>query len=373
MGHTCEDSPHHRILHSGVVFPESRGILQQLRWENESAKELKIPWTSEPFAVSRWLPDSQRNPVSRVMALIASRIAYYRWLFRLQQEFDVFILRYSPFDPMQLAFLLFFRRPVAFVHHVKESEEIRLRARRGWKFLQSLDQYLGWLSYRFAHSCIAVTREILDYETKRFGVDLDKGYVYPNGGSPHMDPVADERGSTPHVVAVASSWSRQSLGLDLILKALNSSKEQFVLDIVGSVPPQIVAAQKTDSRVVFHGPLDYPELARVYQEAWIGLAGMGWHRLHMETSRSLKVRDYLTHGIPVYASSRDVFPTDFPFYVLGEVAFDTILEKAREFRSFTRLEVATAAHPFVSKTALLDTLYRQISATVPPPRVRPNR
>lgn len=282
----------------------------------------------------------------------------------------MFILRYSPFDPFQVAFLMLLRRPVALVHHVKESQEIRLRAQRGWKFLQLLDQCLGYLSYRFAKSCIAVTPEILNYEMRRFGVDVGKGYIYPNGGSPRPDPVADERGSSPHVVTVASSWSRQALGLDLILQSLDRSDEDFLLHIVGEVPTHIVTNYEKDSRVVFHGSLDHPELVRIYQKAWIGLAGVGWHRLQMESSRSLKVRDYLTHGIPVYASHEDVFPADFPFYVSGEVDFDTILQKARNLRSCTRLEVATAAHPFLSKTVLLGTLYRQISARGPKPRAR---
>ena len=78
----------------------------------------------------------------------------------------------------------------------------------------------------------------------------------------------------------------------------------------------------------------------------------------MKQACTLKVREYLLRGVPVYAGYDDVFPDGFRAYRKGPASISLILSYAREVRQLPRLDVVHEAEKFISKKILLEGLNR---------------
>ena len=81
----------------------------------------------------------------------------------------------------------------------------------------------------------------------------------------------------------------------------------------------------------------------------------------MREACTLKVREYLMLGIPVYAGYTDVFPESFRFYKKGEADIEAILNFAHSQRISSRIEICVASHPYINKEILLEKLYDELT------------
>ncbi len=89
-------------------------------------------------------------------------------------------------------------------------------------------------------------------------------------------------------------------------------------------------------KIILHGKLSQNELAAVASSCDIGLASFGFSRIGMEEGCTLKVREYLAEGIPVYSGHRDAgLPVDFPYYKIGPANMDTIINHALKMRRYS--------------------------------------
>ena len=158
--------------------------------------------------------------------------------------------------------------------------------------------------------------------------------------------------SVPEILFVASSFSPWH-GLDLLLNSLSESDEEFVLHLVGRIPKADKVAALKDPRIVLHGLCDQDKVSELSEHAWVGLSSFGLDRKAMKQACTLKVREYLLRGVPVYAGYDDVFPKEFCAYRKGPASISLILSYAREIRHMARLDVVRVAEPFISKERLL--------------------
>jgi hypothetical protein len=342
-----------------MIFP-SAGIIHQMESEQQAASLLKLDWRSRIFCSFENKSDLyvtwKGSPANRV----AFKVAYYEWLKSMMAEIDVLLLRYTPYDPLQYKFVRQSKVPVYLVMHTKYVEE--LAASRGLipQVKAFAERIIGPASIRQATGVVAVTEEVGAHETGR-SARSDGFILYPNGILCDETTEIPDRRTTdvPEIGFVASNFASWH-GLDLLLQNLPLCDMPFRLHLVGTLAPDLLELAQHDSRCVIHGPLDSQEVTRVLSACWIGLSSLAHFRIGMKQACPLKTREYLSIGVPVYASYDEVFRDPMPFFHQGPVDLNAIVEFARSTRNYSRAEVAAAARPHIDKKLLLRQLASEL-------------
>lgn len=353
-----------QFLHSAMLLRPVNGIVAQMNWEQQAADHLGLAWRTRAFsAPGAKIPDTIRvdskvrvgghNKVQLAWSWIAFRIHYVRWL-RAQCDVDVFVLRHSVHDPFQYFFIRSCPKPVYLVHHTKELSELASGGLIG-KLRAGAEAILGRLSIRRAAGVIGVTPELSAYECARAGQPEKYTHTYPNGVIYNGRTMADRRGEIPALLFVASHFYEWH-GLDLLLNTLERSQAEFRLHIVGVVFDADLRRCQKNPCIILHGTLGAEEISSLAELCWVGLTSFALDRKDMQQACTLKVREYLMLGLPVYSGHQDVFDADFPFYRQGLVDIAAILEYAQTVRVASRAEVSQQAEPFIAKASLLASL-----------------
>ncbi|PAU86540.1 glycosyltransferase [Pseudomonas sp. WN033] len=335
-----------------------------MQYERYAARELGLDWDVElwagdsvdGFEFINVYPESLRSRISR-------RYHFFKILKSASRSYDVVLLRYMPGD-LFLPFFISDKARVCFVHHSKEDVALRSMFPGAKGFLFSLlERFLGVLSLRKANGFIGVTQELVRYEFSRAFCSSKKSFVYPNGiDYARFDLVGDGRGGKIKVAFVASrffSWH----GLSLILEDLShfSRRGDVELHLVGEVLQgdlQLIEELALKSNVIVHGKLSVSELRDVLSTADVGLASFGLGQAGIAEACTLKVREYLAAGIPVYSGHVDVgVPDSFEFYSVGGPNFSEIYSYATDMRRFSRQDVRNSARSFIDKKYLVKDLY----------------
>jgi hypothetical protein len=270
-------------------------------------------------------------------------------------------LRYEFHDPFQWGFVRHSSRPIYFVHHTLEVPEMfsshtLIGAARG-----IADSLFGPPTLRAATGVIGVTDEIAQYEYQRMGRRKLRVATFPNGIEYADGVVEDSRGGSPNLLYVAGTFAVWH-GLDLLLKALRASQEDVMLHLVGELTEQDRRLAEQDNRIRLHGSMPRASIREIAALCDIGLSSFAMYRKHMRQACSLKVRDYLTMGLPVYGGDEDVFPVEFPYFVNGPADMCAITTYAKSMRSTARSVVAGAARPFIEKGQLMARLMSFLEA-----------
>jgi glycosyltransferase involved in cell wall biosynthesis len=362
-----------KILHAAFMVNPLAGVRNQMSWETLAAKELGLNWDTRLFCCHPAPPESGlivqaklgSIPVDGKSTTFVSRtklhIDYLRWLRSVEKDYDAILLRDNASDPFQAGFVRTNKCPVFTVHHTLEVPELN-NSYSGYSRIAhvGLEKLTEKFTLSATHGTIAVTGEILRYEGARNRHTAGKpGYIYPNGiyyendsgGGPQ-----DTRGEIPELLFIASHFAPWH-GLDRLLESLPGSDAPFILHLVGRLSAADKAAAAADSRIKLHGWLDSISIQTLSRKCWLGLSSFALDRNGMQQACTLKVREYLYHGLPVYANYKDVFPEEFRYYRTGNPDIRDILHYGWSVRDATRSEVSEAARPFISKSALLQALH----------------
>ncbi len=365
-----------KVLHTTLQSKPTAGVINQMDWEEKASRSLGINWDVIVYCpLGVLLPGNISMSCSKVKLLASDgflgraiklfrlRREYYRWLSTQQNNYDVFVLRYLPFEIHQLIFLLRCRCPVYFVYHTLDIPELRSRS-GSLKWIKLLIEHIvGPLSIRYSSGLVGVTDEIRKYQCQRVPGIRKPSYLYPNGICFMADqgPVEDRRRARPEVLFVASHFYDWH-GLDLLLSSMLESDDDFTLHLVGELDPGDRLVAEKDSRIMLHGSLGSCEIMRLSQSCWVGLSSFALTRKSMNEACTLKVREYMRTGLPVYSGHKDVFPIDFAYYKIGACSVTAILEYARSVREVSRSEVVDAVRPFIDKEKLLTDFYGSLDS-----------
>lgn len=357
-----------RVLHAAALLRPPIGVVNQMQWEQDAALLLQLPWDVRVFCPQGAMAASgichysdhvhagQLRGVHKAAAWWALRREYYAWLSSQLTDYDVILLRYYPHDPLQLAFLRGASNPVYMVHHALEGPE--LAGAGGWmgKLRAALENVLGPKAIRAAAGIIGVTSEIVTYELVRARDEDKPTFIYPNGIMYDGAIIPDSRTDTPQLLFVASGFAPWH-GLDLLLASIHQCQDDFVLHVVGDVSEVDKRAAQGDARIHFHGRLSHDEISALAARCVVGLSSLALDRNGMAEACTLKVRQYLMLGLPVYAGYKDVFPATFPYYRQGPCDVRAILEFAAEHARTSREVISVAAHGYIDKRELLRNMY----------------
>ncbi|MDO1528145.1 hypothetical protein QMK61_04790 [Fulvimonas sp. R45] len=367
-----------RILHSAAMMTPSRGQLTQMTWEQQAAENVGLAWDSrffcprdstKPSAIVQYSDvvsfQDLKSLTQKIRSWFKFRRSYYDWLGCVQDSYDVLLLRYNFHDPYQLAFVRKAKCPVYFVHHTLEVPELFSSHTLMGMVRGVADSFLGPATLRAATGTIGVTDEIARYEYERTGRACLRTAVFPNGVEYSDDVVLDERQGLPKLLYVAGTFAVWH-GLDLLLSALRESKEELTLHLIGQLSEHEHRLAARDPRVRLHGSMPRESIRKIAALCDIGLSTFALQRKKMYQACTLKVRDYLTMGLPVYAGYDDVFPSAFQYYVNGPVSIEAIVKYAKSMRSVSRQVVADAARPYIDKGVLMKDLLKSLSTEMTP-------
>jgi glycosyltransferase involved in cell wall biosynthesis len=359
-------------MHSTFSRFPSAGMLNQMNWEQDAARQLGLDWEVKVFCPLGIAFDGgilqfsksiifyeNKNKLKLACDWFALRLEYYRWLKLLEGNVDVFLLRYSTYDPFQFMFVVLCKKPVCLVHHTLEIAELASSGRVVDKIKTVLESFIGRYSIRKSAAIVGVTREIIDYEKKRARQPYKLSILYPNGIMYSGRTVAEKRGRVPELLFVASvfaSWH----GVDLLLSSMQENKDKFVLHLVGNLSAEDKILAEKDKRVISHGHKSHQEIRQIAETCWLGLSSFALFRKDMKEACTLKVREYLMMGLPVYAGHKDTFPESFEFYRNGELSSENILRFASEKRGASRERVAGAARRHIDKVEMVRSLANHI-------------
>lgn len=358
-----------KVLHTAALSRPGLGIVNQMLCEYSAAKNLGLSWEVILFCyptnstlgnIGRL--SSKPKPAHRINIFLR----LYNWI-RFNQEFfsslkknevnyDILLLRHAIANPFQAYFLKNCQKPVYLVHHTMEEHELKTSSNLILRLLAPFEMLLGRFSIRAASGIIGVTREIARYEIHRANREKKEYFVYPNGVSIRNIKYTDEREDIPEIIFVAShfySWH----GLDLLLNNAKKSDAKFILHLVGNLSKDDYIQASLDPRVRLHGTQTTEYIERLSRRCWLGLSSFALHRKMMSEACTLKVREYLLCGLPVYANYAESFPEEFPFFRRGEANFHEILAYAHNMRTVSRNEVSRMSAQYINKDILLNSLY----------------
>ncbi len=348
-------------VHAAVSMNPSAGVVRQMADEAQAAAELGLDWIVWLCQASDLSPGVKRWPAPLRYALL--RVRFYLRLARLARKGYRIVLRHSPGDPF-LYVASFFLGTYFTVHHTVEEIEL---ATLGFPFARlqlMLERLLGRRVVARAFGIVCVTPEIARHELDRLPVRPGRPtLIYPNGILYPDDPdaPADRRGDRPEIIFVASyffDWH----GLGALLDSMVSSVEDGLLHLVGTVPEALRRKAQSDPRVRIHGKLVQSRLDPLTSQSWVGLSSFNLCSKRMTEACTLKVREYLRAGVPVYAGHRDsALPVNFEYFRQGPPQWPAMLAYARSMRAVSRATIALAAQPMIDKKLLLKQLHHSLA------------
>jgi hypothetical protein len=362
-----------KVLHSAALLNPPPGITNQMISEQKAAADLGLGWDvriythrgafkEDPIGVeSRFLHIKDGNLVTKIIQWWRLRRDYHRWLTSQLDKYDIILIRYYVHDPFQKSFVRKAGNKVFLVHHTLEAPELRAAGFKG-KLRAAIENFLAPATIQAARGLVCVTHEIMKYERMRARANHLPGFVYPNGIHFKELKLDDcTRGEVPSFLFVASDFSSWH-GLDLLLQASARSTEPYQVHLIGNISNEDLTNAKKDPRFVIHGKKSQDEIGEIAAKCWISLSSFALFRQNMQEACTLKVRESLMMGLPVYAGYRDVFPKDFIFYREGPCEMANIIKFAREMRDFDKRIVAENSRIHIDKKKLLAEAHQWLSS-----------
>lgn len=366
-----------KVIHLALFESIPVGVLRQMDAEQRAAQTLGIPWKTVIFSREYSGEDPRNVEIVRPVKSTASHaMRLFRW-YNLRKTFcdtvlnmaadrDVVVLRYDMANPLLYGLMKALRRSgkrVFLSHHTLEGHEIHSQA-RGASYLYvkwAVESLVARPTIRAADGVVGVTQEVIDYQLIRAGADIPV-FLGPNGAEPGLS-VADRRSDmVPEIMFMASEFPAWH-GLDLLISSMACEPHPAIVHVVGDVPADLRVACESVEGLVLHGRLDTQRIRQLAEACWVGLGSLALWRKGMTQACTLKVREYLTMGLPVYAGYMDVFPERFPYFRFGSASIGAICDYAHAIRGVSRDTVHAESSPYIDKVTLLSQLYAFLSST----------
>lgn len=226
-----------------------------------------------------------------------------------EKNYDFILMRY-PFATINLLkFLKKYVNKVVFEHNTNEISEIKLK-------LKTEDDFFIWNKYNFvseilfskfvfrhAKAIISTTLEILnnrkEFVSKKNKTVISNGIIVNEYRIKKIKTLNDNKLSLLFIAGTSSNWN----GIDRLIYAIekysgNMNIELFILGEGLKKEKELVEKLHLKDRIIFTGQLCGVELDKIIDECHIAFGTLALHRKNMLEACPLKVREYLTRGIP---------------------------------------------------------------------------
>lgn len=305
-----------RVVHLSVCRQFSRGQVNQLRYEHSASKAIKgVEWKTLGYHTGPAF-DQFIKPIPFLFRLLFLR-NLWGWVvaWRLSKRYDVLIMRHMTFDPFALIFAPLIPNRIS-VHHAKEVEELKL-IRRGWrgKLASLVEEYTGRVAVRNTKMILGVTKEIAEYERATRAHSKSIG-VYPNGIEVGVVAALDDAREPDeiHVAFICGTFSPWH-GLDKLIQAVDDHFSSagdlpVYIHLIGGLSDQQLAELSATSKraQVFrsYGVMQSEEYMSILAKCDFGIGSLALERQSLSEAATLKIREMLAIGLPVYSGHKDV-------------------------------------------------------------------
>jgi len=228
-----------------------------------------------------------------------------------------------------------------------------------------------------ARGLAGVTEEIRNYETSRFPHLEDHALVIPNGFNFHRSSVAlnlrkPNQFDFVFVCAEFSTWH----GLDRLLSAIEAHGtplgRAITIHLVGRLTDlqrnMLDSSEVEGVTFVRYGTLSPAETSTVLAECHVAIGSLALDRKGLTEAGTLKVREYLAAGLPVYATHKDAsIPKDFPYYMNDQdgVSIENIVRFAEQSEGLSRETVREASKLYLDKEKIMISTLSQLEQMFP--------
>lgn len=349
--------PNMRVVHVTVYGNLPAGVRKQIRWEQQAAESLEgVEW--KQLALHGGAPKEsfeQRIPVPFRRIVLRN---LYAWMVirRLCRTHDFVLLRHMPFDPFVFFFAPFLANRIG-IHHSKEIQELPLiRPGLSGRLASWVERVSGRVAVRTARAVLGVTPEIAAYEADLHapgkphfvyanGIDISGVELLPD----HRDP---EKTEVAFICNTFSAWH----GLDRLMDAvgMESPPDSLTIHLIGNLSDrqkeQIKALGEKSGVFQIHGHLESDDYRALLSRCDAGLGSLAMDRQSLRQGSTLKVREMLALGLPVYSGHEDAsLPDDFPYYVNRRIEIADLCEFARSMKRHTREQIRQTSEPYIGK------------------------
>ena len=344
------------------------GVVKQMEYELIVSRSLDSSWD-----VELWTPDvlpgynCLRQYPKNIRGWLSRKLFMFKRLRELAEMYDVIMVRYSPLDFLFPLFVTSKAKLIS-VHHTLEVEAIKSSPFLGANILAIFEKVLGLFVFWRTDGVIGVTQQIVDYERGRSLIFPSATYVYPNGVLTHvLDSYTDEREGSIKLLFVASTFFEWH-GLSQLLHSLHLYKlnENVELHLVGNLLKADLDFIKNhpDLNIIQHGYLNESEIYALASRIDVALASFSLGSTGMVEACTLKVREYLSLGLPIYSGHIDSgLSADYPYYRVGALKLEDIVSYANLMRSVSRDVIAKSSFEYIDKELLFKGLRSWINDT----------
>lgn len=358
-----------RIFHLTSSKNLTAGQRQQLEAEfNASVNLDKLEWTTR--ALHTQSPVLQFERQFPLFFRLRFLRALYAWIIILKEskEYDLVLLRHMTMDPFSLIFSPLIKNRLS-IHHAKEVEELKL-IRNNWKgnLASKLESITGRCSVNNTLALIGVTEEIARYQNFT-RVSNKKIFSYPNGIDINKISLADDNRENKNVIHIAfvcgtfSEWH----GLDLLIDAIEkfvSSSIKINIHLIGKLPAKYLHKLESNSEFVIHGYMSKDQYLKVISKCDIALGSLAMFRQNLHEGSTLKVREMLALGVPIYSTHIDSSLKDNSMFYFkdSDVDIQNMIDFASEMKGYTRDIVRNSTTKYINKREILENLIVELES-----------
>jgi len=355
-----------KILHIVTVRKLTNGQRLQLESEEKSAKLIEnIDWDIHVYHTDKCINDfEQLIPKFFQFPLLRYLYGWIK-LLEVSKKYDIVLQRRMPYDPFGVILGWFVSNRYT-VHHSMEINEMKLiKTGITGKIASMLEKITGYVNARQIKGFLGVTKEIAEFENSVFKTFLPI-YSYPNGIlTDNTKLIDDNRDKNEiNILFMAGTFTLWS-GLDLLLDAVQKDikyleKNNVKIHLVGNVKDRekIVIENINNSYPLFniYGHVNSNKYREVMSRCDIGLGSLALIRQGMNEGSTLKVKEYLNLGLPVYSGHKDTaIEDDYTFYIYeNDINLSVIVDFAIEMRSYTRDAVHNSSIQYIDKKILME-------------------
>lgn len=361
-----------KILSLSFTRDLPSGITKQLQYEYDASKKVggEVSWdtilltcakSDLPFAIR--LPWFFRSLITRY---------FYCWYFIIlsSRKFDFIVNRHMTFDFVGPLLSWSVKNRIS-VHHAIEPIELR-SIRPGLKgfFASLVEDFSARIVLKNAKAIMAVTEEILKYQSSRLLI-YKPLHVYPNGFDiDNIDLIDDCRSATNFEALFMCQEFSKWHGLEKLIEDAENNMDlcnlNFKINLVGNLSHEQrmrILNLKNKSLFVMHGCLSMTDYRTVMSRCHVGIASLALEIEGLKEGCTLKVREMLAYGIPVYSNHIDggLDNNLSYYYVSNFVSLFDIYSYAKKYSQIDRNSVFNASKEKISKKNIINNAIQFIS------------
>lgn len=354
------DSSTLRLVHVTLYRDLPAGVRKQILWEQKAALMLKGAQWDQLALHGGAVQESFEKRIPRLFRPMFLR-HLYAWmvLWRIRKQYDYLLVRHMPFDPFAIIFAPLIRNRIT-IHHAKEVLELKLiRGGIAGQLAAMLERVSGKVAVATARAVLGVTPELAEYQTQLRAPNKPRS-VYANGIDLQSVSLLDDARNPQRVEAAFichtfSAWHGLDRLIDVIVSAA-PSPDALVIHLIGSLSEtqkrQIASQPAAAAIFQLHGMLESDAYRTLLARCDIGIGSLAMDRQNLTQGSTLKVRELLASGLPLFSNHEDPsLPDAFPYYRLAPLDLPALLDFARDMKSYTRQQVREASAPYIDKRA----------------------